>query len=144
MYSEPEGDRLIRKHIGNDDIPYLGDLVKRTSLILTNTHYSLSGAVPLPPTVIEIGGAHICDPKPIDKDLKDILDSATDGIIFVSWGSMIRADTLPENKRNAFINVFNSLKQKILWKWENDTLPNGSDNIIIRKWLPQRDILCNY
>lgn len=132
----------MRQYLKNDSVPYLGDLIFRTSLILSNTHYSFSGPYPLPPTVVEIGGVHIREPKPLDKDLKELLDSATEGVIYVSWGSMVRADTLPEKKRNAFLSAFSSFKQKVLWKWENETLPNGSKNIVIRKWLPQREILC--
>lgn len=134
----------MRKYLKDDNLPYLGDLVKSTSLMFVNTHYSINGAKPLPPTVIEIGGTHIGEPQPLDKDIQNILDSAVDGLIYVSWGSMIRAETLPENKRNAFIAALGSFKQQVLWKWENDTLPNRPKNVIIRKWMPQREILCKF
>lgn len=55
---------------------------------------------------------------------------------------MIKADTLPAVKRQHLVNAFSSLKQKVLWKWENDTIPNKSENILIRKWMPQLEILC--
>lgn len=55
---------------------------------------------------------------------------------------MVRADTLPEEKREAFLHAFGKFKQKVLWKWENETMPNKPSNVFIRKWLPQRDILC--
>lgn len=71
------------------------------------------------------------------------MDSAKEGVIYVSWGSIIRAETLPEDKRNAFIDAFGSVKQKVFWKWENETLPNKPKNVYIRPWLPQRDILCH-
>lgn len=131
----------MRRYINDQNMPYLGDLAKRTSMMFVNTHFSLSGPKPLPPTVIEIGGVHIQDLKPLDNDLQEILDSATDGIIYVSWGSMIRADTLPEDKRSAFISAFSSFKEIVLLKWENDVLPNKPENVIIRKWMPQKEIL---
>lgn len=92
--------------------------------------------------VVELGGIHIGDEKPLEPELKAILDSAKDGVIYVSWGSMIRATTLPNDKRNSLIKAFGSFKQKILWKWENETLPNQPGNVHIRKWMPQREILC--
>lgn len=55
---------------------------------------------------------------------------------------MIRAETLPEAKRNCLLKAFGSFKQKVLWKWENITLPNQPSNVFIRKWMPQREILC--
>jgi glucuronosyltransferase len=56
-------------------------------------------------------------------------------------GSIVQAVDWPEEKREAFVRVFSKLKQKVIWKYENDTLPNKPENVMIRKWLPQRDIL---
>lgn len=61
-----EGDALTRKYLRDDNMPYLGDLLNETSLLLVNTHYSLSGPKPLSPSVIEIGGVHIQEPKPLE------------------------------------------------------------------------------
>lgn len=72
------------------------------------------------------------------------MDAAEHGVIYVSWGSMIRANTLPVDKREGLLNAFRSFKQKVLWKWENETLPNQPANVHIQKWLPQRDILCKF
>lgn len=57
---------------------------------------------------------------------------------------MVRAETLPEEKREAIVHALGKLKQRVLWKWENDTLPNQPSNVFIRKWMPQRDILCKF
>lgn len=35
-------------------------------MMFVNQHYSLSGSKPLSPAVIELGGVHIRDAKPID------------------------------------------------------------------------------
>lgn len=56
---------------------------------------------------------------------------------------MIRAETLPMEKRNAILQAFAMMPQRILWKWENESLPNQPSNVYIRKWMPQRDILCH-
>lgn len=111
-------------------------------MMFVNTHYSFTGSRPNAPTVLELGGIHIKDAKPLDPELKAILDSAKEGVIYVSWGSMIRAESLPEEKRNSLLKAFGSFKQKVLWKWENETLPNQPKNVHIQKWMPQRDILC--
>lgn len=123
-------------------MPHLGELIQDTSMMFVNTHYSFTGSRPNAPTVLELGGIHIKDAKPLDPELKAILDSAKEGVIYVSWGSMIRAESLPEEKRNSLLKAFGSFKQKVLWKWENETLPNQPKNVHIQKWMPQRDILC--
>lgn len=48
---------------------------------------------------------------------------------------------MPAEKREAFIRAFKRLPQRVIWKWENDTMEGKTDNILIGKWLPQFDIL---
>lgn len=137
-------DAIIRKYLKDENMPHLSKLVKETSMVFVNSHYSFEGSRPNAPTVIELGGVHIKEAKPLDPEIKAVLDSAKDGVIYVSWGSMIRAESLPVEKRNSLLKAFGSFKQKVVWKWENDTLPNQPKNVYIRKWMPQRDILCEF
>lgn len=51
---------------------------------------------------------------------------------------------MPPEKRQAFINAFNRLPQRVIWKWENDTMEGITDNIMIGKWMPQFDILSKF
>lgn len=124
-------------------MPAIGDLAKETSLFFVNQHFSLSGAKPLSPSVIELGGIHIQKAKPLDIDIQRFLDNADEGVVYISWGSMIRADSLPIPKRDGLLKAVKRLKQKVIWKWENDTLVNQPTNLYISKWLPQREILCH-
>lgn len=55
----------------------------------------------------------------------------------------MRSVDLPTDKLNAFIETFRLLKQKVLWKFENETLPNMPSNVMIRKWLPQNEVLAH-
>jgi hypothetical protein len=54
---------------------------------------------------------------------------------------MIKTDTLAAEKREAFLHAFAELPQRILWKWEADTIPNKPPNVKIARWLPQVDVL---
>lgn len=56
-------------------------------------------------------------------------------------GSIVQVINWPVEKREIFINCFAKLKLKVLWKYENEILPGNPGNIMIGKWLPQRDIL---
>lgn len=58
-------------------------------------------------------------------------------------GAVIKGVDIPIEKRNAFIKVFSGLRQKVLWKYENDSMPNKPDNVMISPWLPQNDILAH-
>lgn len=71
-----------------------------------------------------------------------MLDEADKGVIYVSWGSLIRIDTLAPDIRQELLEAFGSFPQQIVWKFENETLPNKPENVYIDKWMPQKDILC--
>nr|CAD7264885.1 unnamed protein product [Timema shepardi] len=103
----------------------------------------VSSARPLLPNVIQLGGIHIKPTKPLPEDIQDYIDSATEGVIFFSMGSIIQGSMLPETTRDAFLKVFSKLKQKVLWKLEVDSLPGQPANVKISKWLPQSDILAH-
>lgn len=132
---------LVRQRFG-DHMPDTKELSMNTSIFFVNQHYSLSGAKPLSPAVIELGGIHIQNQiEPLRKDIQSFLDNAEHGVIVFSWGSMARSDSLSVEKLNALLGAFNRLKQRVIWKWENETLPNQPKNVLISKWLPQKDIL---
>lgn len=37
--------------------------------------------------------------------------------------------------------MFSRLPQRVLWKWESDSMPGKPDNVMLRRWLPQQDVL---
>ena len=54
---------------------------------------------------------------------------------------MLQSETLPEDKRDALLQAFSELPQRVLWKWEADNLPGQPKNVRIESWCPQLDIL---
>lgn len=136
-------NEILRKHFG-PGIPDLRDLADNTSLIFVNQHFSFSGVRPLPVNVVEIGGVHIKQSrKPLPDDLQQLLDNAENGVIYVSWGSIINSQGMSRSLEQEFVGAFKRLPQTILWKWENDSLTATAKNIHIRSWMPQIDILCH-
>jgi len=75
------------------------------------------------------------------QDIEDYLNGAEHGVIYFNMGSMIRTHTLPDEKRDAFLQAFSEMPQRILWKWEADAMHGQPKNVKIAKWLPQFDIL---
>ncbi|KAJ9582122.1 hypothetical protein L9F63_003536 [Diploptera punctata] len=143
IYSLTEGlvtQNYVNHHF-RDEMPLLSELAKNTSLILVNTHFTLNRPRPLLPGMVEVGGLYLKPPKLLPKDLDDFLNGAEHGVIYFNMGSMIRAETLPPEKRDAFLQAFAEFPQRVLWKWEGDTLPGQPKNVKIVKWLPQFDVL---
>lgn len=122
-------------------VPPLGEIAQNISALLVNTHFSIHGSRPYSQGVVEVGGMHIRGSKPLPKKIQDFLDSSKNGVLFFSWGSMVRTASLPKEKLEEILRVLGSLKENVIWKWENEDLPNKPKNVMIKKWLPQFDIL---
>ena len=50
---------------------------------------------------------------------------------------------MPKEKLQFFLDIFSKLKQRVLWKFEDESIKNLPKNILIKKWLPQTDILAH-
>lgn len=75
------------------------------------------------------------------KDLQETLDSAKEGVIYFSLGSTVRTVNIEERLRKVIVSALAELPYTVVWKWESDHLPDKPDNVIIRNWLPQQDLL---
>jgi hypothetical protein len=64
LYNLPRQEAVMRQYFNyTDDIPPLSELVRNTSLLLLNNHFSLNYPKPLVPNMIEVGGMHVEPPK---------------------------------------------------------------------------------
>lgn len=138
----PKQKRLYEKYFPNAKKSF-HEMFRSSAMVFANTHVSISSARPVLSNMIDIGGIHINEPKPLPDDIRNFLESAENGFILFSMGSVIQANKWPVSKREAFINTFKNLKLKVIWKYENETLPNKPDNVYISSWIPQRDILAH-
>ncbi|ALC45679.1 Ugt86De, partial [Drosophila busckii] len=123
----------------------LQQLCKNFSLVLLNQHFSLSFARPYVPNMIEVGGLHIAHtPTALPQHMEQFIAGAGEaGVIYFSLGSNIKSKDLPPARRELILNTFASLPQRVLWKFEDDQLPNKPANVLISKWFPQPDILAH-
>ncbi|CAB3377022.1 Hypothetical predicted protein [Cloeon dipterum] len=77
----------------------------------------------------------------LQMSVRDFVDSAEEGFIYMSLGTNVKSSLLPKETVNSIMQVLGNLKLKVLWKFEEDNLPGKPDNVMIRKWLSQQDIL---
>ncbi|XP_068907170.1 UDP-glycosyltransferase UGT5-like [Tenebrio molitor] len=135
----PKMEKIKQKFFG--DIRRTEVLAKDVSLVIVNSNLALQNVKPLVPAFIDISGIHIKPKKPLPNDLQKYLDSAKEGVIYFSLGSNVKSELLPKEQIDKFMNVFAKLPYKVLWKFENEHLPNKPKNVEIKKWLPQQDLL---
>lgn len=124
-------------------LPSADELEKMISVHLINSHPALSYPRPKMPGLIDIAGIHIRKPKPLPQDIQKFLDEASDGAIYISFGSFLKSSEMPAEKFKAMLNVFKRIKQRVLWKWESDKIPDLPSNVMTKQWLPQSDVLAH-
>ena len=60
----PKQNSALQKHFKYiDNLPPVWELERKTSLVLLNTHHSLSYPKPLMPNYVQVGGMHVKPPK---------------------------------------------------------------------------------
>lgn len=144
LYINSEMNRFYESNFPQPQYPSYEEMRKNISLALVNYHFSQGIPRPLVPAIIEIGGIQAKQKSSaLPPDLEEWISSAKDGAIFFSLGSNIQSIDLPLHKRQAILQTFKTLKQHIVWKFEDDTIKDLPKNVKIWKWLPQDDILAH-
>lgn len=138
----PRQEEMYKRYFPNATLSFQ-QMMRNTSLVLLNQHFSLSFPQPYAPNMIEIGGIQINEANKLPDDIQHFIDTSEHGVIYFSMGSMLKGCNFPAEKRDAFIKAFSKLKEKVLWKYENTSLPNKPKNVLVKKWMPQNDILAN-
>ncbi|KAG8309521.1 UDP-glucuronosyltransferase 1-1 [Homalodisca vitripennis] len=112
-YAIPKSQTLITEHYGSST-PQLHKLILNTSLLFMISHISLGQSRPFPPNVIEIGGIHTSKPpNKLPKDLQQILDQSPQGVIIVSFGSLVYVSSIPDYVIRIFLKAFSSFPQTV-------------------------------
>ncbi|XP_023027173.2 UDP-glycosyltransferase UGT5 [Leptinotarsa decemlineata] len=137
----PKQNEIVQKYLPKSID--MRESISNISLMFLNSHVSLSKPQAHVPNMIEIGGFHIMPPNKLPADLQILLDNAKNGVIYFSMGSNLKSKNLPIEMRNEILKAFRKRKEIILWKWEDDFLPNQPSNVFLKKWLPQQDILAH-
>lgn len=143
IFQLPTQRRLYKKYFPNARRS-LDEILKSSAVIFLNNHVTSSSARPYLPNMIEIEGIHVnTKAQKLAENFQSFLDSASDGVILFSMGSIIQSHKWPIEKREALVRAFSKIKQKVIWKYENETLPGKPENVMISSWVPQNEILAH-
>ncbi|XP_037786964.1 UDP-glucosyltransferase 2-like [Penaeus monodon] len=144
LYTVPRTEDICRhRGLCPEDMPSLSEMQYNASLLIANGVRTLDNpARPFMPNVISVGGINCRPSQPLSQDLEEWVQGAgDDGFIFFSLGTAVVPSDMPEEFRQILVKVFGSLKQRVLWKWDQDDMPDLPPNVRLGKWLPQQDIL---
>ncbi|KAA0203281.1 2-hydroxyacylsphingosine 1-beta-galactosyltransferase [Hyalella azteca] len=123
-------------------LPSLAEVERNASLHFILTDAALDGAIPLLPLQIPLGAIALLPSKPLPLELEDFISGDTP-VVYMSLGSLFgRSDLIPYELKNIFYSVFARLPYKIIMKFEEQPATEVP-NLLIKKWLPQVDILAH-
>ncbi|KAL9704575.1 hypothetical protein quinque_008093 [Culex quinquefasciatus] len=143
-YMKTSSEQYYNSNFPRDQFPSYDEVRRNVSLVLINQYFTKTVARPYVQAMVEVGGLQIKPvPDPLPSDLQEWLDGATDGVIFFSMGTNLQSSTIPAEKLQALVATFGKLKQRVIWKWDSEDIPNKPTNILLKSWLPQDDILAH-
>ncbi|AXS67788.1 egt [Cryptophlebia peltastica nucleopolyhedrovirus] len=140
-----EQNKLIRSQFGRKS-PSIKELRNRVQMLFVNTHSVFDNNRPVPPSVQYLGGIHLHrnEPVPLDDFMKRYLDGATQGAVYVSFGSSINTKDTDADFKYMLLQTFKALPYKILFKFETDDEELNSQlpyNVLVQTWFNQPEVL---
>ncbi|XP_055627180.1 UDP-glycosyltransferase UGT5-like [Toxorhynchites rutilus septentrionalis] len=143
VYYMPKQEAMAQKNFAHLEgpLPRVAELERQVSVILLNSYAPLTTTRAKVPGLVQVGGLHIKEPKSLPADIQKFLDGAEHGAIFFSLGTNLKSSDMPPEKLAAILSVFRSMKQRVVWKFEDESVKNLPKNVLIKSWLPQSDIL---
>ncbi|CAG7727563.1 unnamed protein product [Allacma fusca] len=122
------------------------DLEQNTSLVFSNSHFSVDYARSLPPMFVLVAGLHLTPPsgKNVPTKIQKFMDeTGEDGFIYVSFGSAIQISKASPDIKQAFFRAFGNSTTRFIWKWDGPVPSEKPHNVITESWLPQAEILAH-
>ncbi|XP_065074448.1 UDP-glucosyltransferase 2-like [Ochlerotatus camptorhynchus] len=143
-YMMKTSEQFYNSNFPRDQFPSYDEVRRNVSLVLVNQHFTKTSPRPYVQAMVEVGGLQIKQtPDPLPEDIQKWVDDAHDGFILFSLGTNLLSSTIPKEKLDALISTFSKIKQRVIWKWDTEDMPNKPANVLLRKWLPQNDILAH-
>ena len=122
------------------EMPHLTNqqLQAKTELYLLETDELIDYHLATTPDMKLIDGTETRPAKPLAGDLKSFMDTAIQGAVIVSFGSVV--NDIPVYVLNKFSEVFRKEKNlQFVFRLGNETIING--NVMFVSWIPQNDLL---
>jgi len=100
FYILPQVEHMINSIFPQEDLSDFHSITSDAALSINlGSPFTGDGLRPVLPNVVR-GGLMSCFPgNELDKELKEWVEGAEDGVIFMSFGSVVKASKMPEEKR---------------------------------------------
>lgn len=81
--------------------------------------------------------------NPLPDDIQKFIDESEHGVVYFSLGGNLNPSVMPIEKQEAIIKSLSKLKERILWKWDDENAKVDRKKFFVQRWFPQDDILAN-
>lgn len=136
----PKQEKLLNKYINRG--ASIHEAIEDISLVLLNSHSSITEPVPHTPNMVEIGGMHITSPKPLPEDLDHFLRKAS-GVVYFALNSALKSSVLGRDKVVDILRGFRMFaKLSVVWNLDVDEdIGEVPENVMIVGEISHQDIL---
>ena len=118
------------------------ELILNASLCLQLRDNTIDFIRPEMPDVIPVASLMAREAKPLPTDLQSYMDESYNGVILVSFGTMVTE--LPTAVIRKLIKAFDTSDYNIIFKYtETGYVSNVPSNVRVMSWVPQNDILAH-
>jgi len=76
--------------------------------------------------------------------MRTFLDGAKNGAIVISLGTNVKWKSIGLDKIKTVMLALSKLKQRVLWKLDIEVPFEIPNNLMIVKWMPQKEVLCTF
>jgi glucuronosyltransferase len=133
---------LLQKYL--PEVSHLDELVSQAELFIVTRDHILEWPQPTMPHVIRTPPLSIRPGKQLNMDLRQLVDTANEGVIIISFGSLV--GSLPLHITKMFLSAFASLKYTVIMRYAgnlDDIAEYVSPNVNLFPDIPQQDLIAH-
>jgi len=136
-------DDIVKQYQQYGAFDSVDELMERSKLWILTSDVIIDSPKPIMPHMIEVGGLTTQPAKELPEDIQSFLDGAEDGVILVSFGTMV--SSFSDILLTKFLEALNRIERhRIIWRLTNVSSEfQIPDFIRPVHWLPQNDILAH-
>ena len=128
---------LINEYLSEKSYISIQDLLPKAQLWITQQHHVFDFNPPTTPNVKHVGTLRSFTPEPLSPEFKTFMDSSSDGVVVVSFGSVLKG--VPSQVVDKLLRAFELTKYKYIVQVSSQQ--HSSDKFMFKSWLPQFDLL---
>jgi len=130
----------LREHIPNYTMASsYSDLERNADFAFYFSSPHLGSVAPRLPNTANTAFIQTRPGRRLNEDLQSWLNKSNASVVYVSMGSIIRSEHLPEKHLETFEKVFAKLKLRVIWKRSGQS----TENTFMANWVDQQDVLAH-